>query len=477
VLTHSHYGASNRILPDSIVLNDNVPFARGALFFYQEETEGRKQSMISDKLTTSTIVENNQANINEVNQYTWKSITFGQSTDLDFQSTILPEKIGTQYAKEIQISYLDSTAKNAVPVLKDAVVIESRGGKIANAHDGLTYYYTTLPNDKNFVLEAKVFINQFGPETGAAPSGQEAVGIMARDVLGAPRQVPMIEGYEELPAASNIAATMVTANEKLVTSPINIKIYQRNGVFYPYGNAHVSYGSKNIIATNTESVRTITTDITPAEGENYNNRDFFTLRLERTNDGFISSFINGQGTVFKQDIDDAGRLAIIDKDNMYVGFFASRNAKVTYTDIYLSTSDANTAPCSFTPAAYGLSFDNLSSLNASSSEYMIAFRANFSGTVEITQDGQTIVASGSVTAGKIYELPTILTSDTTNFTIHYTSSGGNKTECFTVTKNEAYKRDLYVATDGLSTNSGDITSPLDLATALNHIALMVLSIW
>jgi len=407
---------------------------------------------------------------NEANKYIWNSITFGQSTDLNFQSTILPNKIGTQYAIPTQISIVDSSTFGTVPELKDAVVIESRGGKIANAHDGLTYYYTTLPTDKNFVLEAKVFINQLGPETGAAPSKQEAVGIMARDVLGAARQAPIIEGYEELPAASNIAATMVCASEKSVNSPFNINTYQRNGVFYPYGNAHISYGSKKIIQINTNRTRTVTQDITPAENIPYNSKDFFTLRLERTNDRFISSYIDVYENKLEEKIDDASRLAVIDPDKMHVGFFASRNAKVTFTDIYLSTSDANTAPCSFTPVAYSLSFTNLSNLNTSSRDYIVAFRANFDGTVEITQDGQIIESPGNAMAGQIYELPTTLTNPTTKFTIDYKSDGGNIKKCFTVKMNESFKKDLYVSIDGLSTNSGDITSPINLTTALNYVA-------
>ncbi|MFA9377939.1 MAG: Ig-like domain-containing protein [Lachnotalea sp.] len=420
--------------------------------------------------TTSTTMEAEHNSTNEASNYTWQGITFGQSTDLNFQSTILPDKIGTQYADKTQISVIDSSVTDAEPVTKDAVVIESRGGKIANAHDGLTYYYTTLPTSKNFVLEAKVFINQFGPENGNTPNKQEAAGIMARDVISAARQNPMLDGYEELPAASNTAVTMIQANEKKSNTALNITSYQRNGVFYPYGNAHVSYSSTKFASVNTDKLRTVTDDITPADGENYESSDFFTLRLERTNDGFITTYIDADGNEINGSIDDADRLAIIDEDNMYIGFFSSRNAKVTYSDIYLETSDANTAPCSFTPAAYDLAFINLSNTETSSSNYTIAFRANFDGTAEIMQDSSVIESAGNVTAGKIYELPTTLTNSSTDFTINYNSAGGTTTENFTVLKNEAYKKDLYVSTEGTSDGTGNIDSPLDLTTALNYLS-------
>jgi uncharacterized repeat protein (TIGR02543 family) len=434
-----------------------------------EDIYGENESM-NQKNQTSLQSEVNADTLNEASDYTWKGITFGQSTDLNFQSTILPEKIGTQYANETQINVIDSTTADAAPKTKEAVVIESRGGKIANAHDGLTFYYTTLPTSKNFVLEAKVFINQFGPEDGKTPSKQEAVGVMARDVIGAARQNPMVDGYEELPAASNTAVTMILANAKAGNTPLNIVSYQRNGVYYPYGNAHISYSSTKFAQLNKDGAKTVTEDITPVDGSYYDSNDFFTLRLERTDFGFITTYIDAEGNAVSGSIDDSAKLAVIDKDNMYVGFFSSRNAKVTYTDIYLETSEANTQTSTFVPDAYPLSFTNLSNTETSTNDYTVAFRTNFDGTAEIIQDGSVIEAAETVTAGKIYELSTTLSNASTSFTINYTSSGGSKSESFTVTKNEAYQKDLYVSVDGTSDAAGDIDSPLDLTTAINYLS-------
>lgn len=439
----------------------------------EDVTIGDEQSMATSKQLSSSTLQTNKA-LNEATSVNWNSITFGQSTDLNFKSTILPEKIGTQYAKEIKINVVDSLDSSATPIEKDAVVIESRGGKIANAHDGLTFYYTTLPTSKNFVLEAKVFINHFGPESdedhnNGTPSKQEAIGIMARDILGSARQEPMIDGYEELPAASNVASTMVVAKDKSYTTALNISSYQRNGVFYPYGNAHISYKTTPFAQINTTGTRVVTQDITPSDG-NYKSDDFFTLRLERKDDTFVTTYIDAEGNEETGSIDDPHRLAVIDEENMYIGFFSSRNAKATFTDITLTTSDANTAPCSFTPESYSLSFINLSNTKTSSKDYTVAFKANFDGSVEVIQDGTILEAAGSVNAGEIYELSTTLNNDTTNFDINYTSSQGAKSESFTVTKKEAYQKDLFVSTDGTSSGTGDIDSPLDLTTALNYLS-------
>ncbi|WML58892.1 hypothetical protein [Neobacillus sp. PS2-9] len=97
-------------------------------------------------------------------QLKWESITFGQSTDLSFSPNVLPEKVGTNYAHP-----------DKQGTIEGEIVLESRGGKLAPGHDGLTFYYTKLdPKVHNFVLEADMTIDQFGPETTAGPNGQES---------------------------------------------------------------------------------------------------------------------------------------------------------------------------------------------------------------------------------------------------------------------------------------------------------------
>lgn len=138
---------------------------------------------------------------------TWQAITFGQSTDLNFGSTILPEKIGTN---EVLV--------NGKPVkagkLAETFTIESRGGKLANSHEGVTFYYTKLPTNKNFTLSASVVLEQLGPETGSTPNRQEGAGIMVRDIIGQPRLDPQPEGLEEFPAASNMVMNLLKGEQK-----------------------------------------------------------------------------------------------------------------------------------------------------------------------------------------------------------------------------------------------------------------------
>ena len=80
-------------------------------------------------------------------QPVWKAIAFGQSTDLNFSSNVLAEKIGVN---DVTVDGKKLTPQDKVDLSKP-VTLESRGGKIANSHDGLTFFYTALPTKENFV--------------------------------------------------------------------------------------------------------------------------------------------------------------------------------------------------------------------------------------------------------------------------------------------------------------------------------------
>ena len=89
-------------------------------------------------------------------QHVWRGIAFGQSTDVNFSSNVLPEKIGVN---DVTIAG-KKLAPQDTANLQAPITIESRGGKIANSHDGLTFFYTELPARQNFILQATVTVDQ-----------------------------------------------------------------------------------------------------------------------------------------------------------------------------------------------------------------------------------------------------------------------------------------------------------------------------
>ncbi|SFK82180.1 S-layer homology domain-containing protein [Paenibacillus sp. 1_12] len=398
------------------------------------------------------------ASAEQADNLTWKSIVFGQSTDLSFAPNVLPGKEGTNYATPQQPGTINGT-----------IVLESRGGKIAPGHDGMTFYYTTLnPKIHNFVLQADVTIEQFGPETSSGPNGQESAGLMVRDINGGPRQDPMIVGYEEVPAASNFAAVGAMRVSSAEKSKVRISSLVRTGVQYPWGNLG---GNATITAFNTNTAYDV-----PVGASTIGKP--VRLKLERTNDKFImtTTFTHVTPPVeFKKEVSGSDLVQVIDPDNMYVGFYVARNAKMIVENASLTLSAANTVPTPVTPpAAVNASMNIVSAPQSGSSSYDLKTLANFNGTLTVTKDGAAVVTDAAVKKNEPYVFNTSLDKETTGFSVTYTPTGAPSnapiTKTITVTK-KIYNMGagLYVSPTGTTTATGTINDPMDLATAIRYV--------
>ncbi|WP_134702668.1 Ig-like domain-containing protein [Ammoniphilus sp. YIM 78166] len=375
----------------------------------------------------------------------WESVTFGQSTDLNFASNVLPEKVGTNYV-----------APEFPGTIDGRIVVESRGGKLAPGHDGLTFYYTTLdPRMHNFVLEADLIVEQFGPETGAASNSQDSAGIMVRDVNGGARQDPMMLGYEEVPAASNIFGVGMMRHG---ISPI-----YRTGVEYPWGNL----GSQlNASAFTTDKTYTLPIG-TPVR-----------VKLERTDTEFIMSatFTHaGEPKTFEKKVDGADWVQSIDPTKMHVGFYAARNAKIAIENAELTLTEANTVPRTPVEVKSADAVMNVVSASTSgSSDYTLKALANYDGVVSVSQDGASVVNDAAVKAGEVYSFKTTLERDTTDFSVTYTPNSGPTTTPITKTLNVTKKiynsgAGLYVSPNGTTSAAGTIEDPMNLEMAIQYV--------
>ncbi|TXK82486.1 fibronectin type III domain-containing protein [Paenibacillus sp. N3.4] len=388
----------------------------------------------------------------------WKSVSFGQSTDLNFASNVLPNKVGTNYANPEQPGTINGK-----------IVLESRGGKIAQGHDGMTFYYTTLdPKVNNFVLEADVTIEQFGPETSGGPNSQDSAGLMVRDINGQPRQDPMVLGYEELPAGSNmvaIGAMRVSSSDK---SKVRINSIYRTGVLYPWGNPG---GTITQSAFSTVSANDVPVGLPPV-GKPVN------LKIERTNDRFILTTTYKHVTpnvIITKEVAGADLVQAIDPDHMYVGFYVARNAKMIVENAKLTLSKANTIPSVVVPTAEPAATMNIvSAPQSGSAAYDLKALANYGGTISVTKDGAQVIANAVVTKNEAFVFSTTLDNDTAVFSVTLTPVGAPSanpiTKSITVTK-KIYNNGagIYVSTDGGSAAKGTIDDPMDLATAIRYV--------
>lgn len=373
----------------------------------------------------------------------WQSIAFGQSVDLNFSSTILPEKVGVNRA----IPEVPGT-------IKGKIVLESRGGKIAAAHDGITFYYTELdPTKYNFILEADILIEQFGPETDAMPNNQTACGLMVRDVNGLPRKEPMVFGYEELPASSNFAGIALFSEKK---TEVDVVAINRNGIFKPWGNPDSTLTRKTI------------KEAIPISKP-------FKLKLERTDNSFIVTYsdIDGKETIKEEMKDIADIVQIIEKNKMYVGFFAARNAKMVVSNAKIKLIPANTIPSKpYQPKPFDHNVEFESSDGSSTTDYTLVVRSGYSGKVTITKNDKPFT-SGDLKAGEFTKYQTKLTQENTKFEAIFTPSEGPKIDqirkTLYVTK-RSFKGNILIASpDGKASGKGTLASPVDIPTAIRFI--------
>ncbi len=382
----------------------------------------------------------------------WQSITFGQSTDANFATNVLKDKVGVNF------TYLPSGLK-ALPQqaqpLAFPITVESRGGKIGNSHDGLTYYYTTIDSSKNFVLEALVRIDQFGPENGAKPAAQEGCGLLVRDILGPARNEQVVPGIEEFPASSNMVMTAVMTHDKSNHTNVDIMQLDRNGVLYPWGNQNIAMQRRNV-----------------AQNINLEQNNTFILRLERTNEGFVSSYApQGSKEFISLNTSYPKRVQKLDNDKYYVGFFSSRNARMTVLDATLTTSDANLLDLNYQAPSEEtyLELNSAPIINNNDQQYTFSARTNSDGLLALNSQEPPI----AVKAGELINIK--LPLNNSERTISYTFNPNNPkqkalTGKFDLTDNDLLgSATLYASAHGNAQGKGTKNSPLDVATALKLV--------
>ncbi|TNH05031.1 exopolygalacturonate lyase [Testudinibacter sp. TR-2022] len=382
-------------------------------------------------------------------------MTFGQSTDLNFGSTILPEKVST-----------NETLVNATPVtpgpLAPSFTLESRGGKLANSHEGVTFYYTELPVNTNFILSANITLEQLGPETGANPNRQEGAGIMVRDILGKAREVPQPIGYEEFPAASNMVMNFIRSHSRDADGKININAAYREGIQDPWGTAGNRIYRQDYV-----------------EGIDFSSKSPFHLTLEKTDQQFIFGYQQGE---IKQQITleklTPGILAQQNPEKQYLGFFASRNAKISVQDATLQTSQGtDLSPTSFSTPAIPVLLTQASASITIGDSYTFQARANYDGHFSLWQDNQIAVQNVTVKAGDFFSHALSITTPSSEVKVRFVPDlpQGEKEaqeNTITVRKSSVLLEDpmnLHVAVDGTSQGNGTLEKPLDLTSAIQWL--------
>ncbi len=398
-------------------------------------------------LTLGASAQGMAAALPDASKLVWHSITFGQSTDINFATNVLPEKIGMNETRLADGKIIPSDGI----LLTTPFTLESRGGKVGNSHDGLTYFYTRLPAQANFRLEADITLNQFGPENGAKPAGQEGAGLLVRDILGNPREPVTKPGIEELPAASNMVMNSVMATGD---KPPVVALLARQGVQQPWGNTGIGMVRESYHPLNT-----------PAH---------FSLRLTRTDSGFEVAYApQGSDQWTTRTVEGADRITQLDKTGYYVGFFASRNASITVNHATLTLSGAQTLPSApYVTPSLKARIEVMSSPVMARRDGVFQLRTNGDGQVQITQEKKPLLRQKTVRGGEIISVPFHADKPSTALSVTFTPDNGQPlTQEFPVSMALVNNPDeLYVSPQGMAGSEGSRAHPLDFSSAVNLLA-------
>lgn len=398
-------------------------------------------------LTLAASAQGMAAALPDASKLVWHSITFGQSTDINFATNVLPEKIGMNETRLADGKTIPSDGT----LLTTPFTLESRGGKVGNSHDGLTYFYTRLPAQANFRLEADITLNQFGPENGAKPAGQEGAGLLVRDILGNPREPVTKPGIEELPAASNMVMNSVMATGD---KPPVVALLARQGVQQPWGNTGIGMVRESYHPLNT-----------PAH---------FSLRLTRTDSGFEVAYApQGSDQWTTRTVEGADRITQLDKTGYYVGFFASRNASITVNHATLTLSGAQTLPSApYVTPSLKARIEVMSSPVMARRDGVFQLRTNGDGQLQITQEKKPLLRQKTVRGGEIISVPFHADKPSTALSVTFTPDNGQPlTQEFPVSMALVNNPDeLYVSPQGMAGSEGSRAHPLDFSSAVNLLA-------
>ncbi len=379
------------------------------------------------------------------------------------------------------------------------VTVYSEGGKgkiVPNSTDGIAFYYTAIPADQNFTLRATVTVDSW-----TFSNGQEGFGLLAADRLGPNGDAAAFWNNQFMALASKVE---YTGENGKYSMKLGLGAMAKTGVT-PENLAALNAGDTNTINTQFSSL-TETLDHTPdSQGKpagTYNivgnftsdpgstiaENTVFCLEIQRNNTGYFVSYYDASGNlVARYKGYDPAALTQVDKDFVYVGFFAARNARATFSDVTLTTIPASEdAPAEERPVTkVEPTIAITSSATANSADYTLYLNANVIGNATVKLNGKTVAEDLALEAGVRKELPVSLTKVGDNkvevtFTPDPDQDLGEFTELtsadpISTSATVNYKtqwqnqKNLYVSPTGKPTGNGEKDFPLDIYTAIKYV--------
>ena len=314
----------------------------------------------------------------------------------------------------------------------------NNGKWMPDSNDGINFYYTEVPSSLNFTLRALVHVDQW-----YLSNAQEAFGLMANDALGG-------NGWNNSVAA---AATKVEYSVVDVTDEDGKVVSQK---FLPKTSGLTSYSQK--LGIYSQAKTGLTKDMFTATGEpssdtakilsegyaldryvleqrfnesgnvignSVNNVaaiegsnivDMY-LTIQKNNTGYFVTYEtpDGKFSATKKYYDPSA-LSVLDPESVYVGFFTSRYAQATFSDITFKVVDpSDDAPAEERPVEKIPVTANFVSPKATGiADYTFRFNANCDGKLVISSEYGLVMAEKEISANTVTEICTTVLSDGDN---------------------------------------------------------------
>jgi hypothetical protein len=365
----------------------------------------------------------------------------GEDTTTSKEATIKVTKEAQQKWGQITYGNGASSSKDSFTgsVNEGKVTIKSASGKLVPASfDGVSFYYTEVPASQNFTLRAKVTVDSW-----TLSNGQEGFGLMAADKLGGSgwnnsymAVASKTEYYwneEAKEVTTDSSATKVSqkiglaSQEKTGVTKDNIAAIEANDTATVQANfKSTSYPleqrypeAKNIIGNSTN---------TPVDAGDITE---MYLTIQKNNTGYFVTYESADGSYSTtKKYYDTEALERIDSDYVYAGFFASRNATATFSDITFTTIDPKEdAPAEERPIEKVSVNTYVQSATATgSADYEFLFSANCDGTLSIEDaNGEVVVSDVEVKADTLVKPASVtLNKGKNEYKINFTPAEGYK---------------------------------------------------
>ncbi len=400
-----------------------------------------------------------------------------------------------------------------------SVTVYSEGGRgkiVPASVDGLAFYYTAIPTEYNFTLKATVTVDSW-----KYSNGQEGFGLLVTDRLGESGNSANFWNNQIMAGTTKIEYRYDADNEitypttgpdsatkytmklglgvisKTGVTPENLPRLEANDTAalqnefksqietleWAAGTWGKEKGTYNIVGNET-SGKILDTNLEK------DMKTTFILEIQKNNTGYFVTYYDADGktVLCQRKYYGTDVLNQLDKDYVYAGFFAARNARATFTDLSLTTilasEDAPAEEKPVTKIEPTLSFG--SATVATNGEYTLYISTNVAGTVTATMDGQTLLENAPI-AGLVplrhvlqlkafgenriqvaftpdpeQELPPDTVLSSTNTVYNEITVLWNK--------GNYHRMTVYVAPDpiGLPNGNGSKEHPYDIQTAVNN---------